>query len=121
MRPTLEEALAAVAGEDEAGGPGAATANVEGDLAPGPHRSPAPWPTPWMRTNEGNEPCKRAIGRRMARPRMSLGAFSIRWRDRRAFRPNPNRSPSQRRSREIGLEVGRRRRKPSDSLTQAVG
>jgi len=35
MRPTLEEALAAVAGTDEAEGPGAATANVEGDLAPG--------------------------------------------------------------------------------------
>ena len=35
MRPTLEEALAAIAGEDEADGPGAATANVEGDLAPG--------------------------------------------------------------------------------------
>jgi uncharacterized protein len=35
MRPTLEEALAAVAGNDEADGPGAATENVEGDLAPG--------------------------------------------------------------------------------------
>jgi uncharacterized membrane protein (UPF0182 family) len=35
MRPTLEEALAAVAGGDQAGGPGAATTNVEGDLAPG--------------------------------------------------------------------------------------
>jgi uncharacterized membrane protein (UPF0182 family) len=35
MRPTLEEALAAVAGEDETDGPGAATADVEGDLAPG--------------------------------------------------------------------------------------
>jgi uncharacterized membrane protein (UPF0182 family) len=35
MRPTLEEALAAVAGDDEADGPGAATADVEGDLAPG--------------------------------------------------------------------------------------
>ena len=35
MRPTLEEALAAVAGEDEEAGPGAATADVEGDLAPG--------------------------------------------------------------------------------------
>ena len=35
MRPTLEEALAAIAGADEADGPGAATANVEGELAPG--------------------------------------------------------------------------------------
>ena len=35
MRPTLEEALAAVAGDDEAQGPGAATEDVEGDLAPG--------------------------------------------------------------------------------------
>jgi uncharacterized membrane protein (UPF0182 family) len=35
MRPTLEEALAAVAGADEMDGPGAATADVEGDLAPG--------------------------------------------------------------------------------------
>jgi uncharacterized membrane protein (UPF0182 family) len=33
MRPTLEEALAAVAGDDEADGPRAATADVEGDLA----------------------------------------------------------------------------------------
>lgn len=35
MRPTLEEALAAVAGEERAGGPGAATTNIEGDLAAG--------------------------------------------------------------------------------------
>jgi len=35
MRPTLEEALAAITGADEADGPGAATANAEGDLAPG--------------------------------------------------------------------------------------
>src|SRR5215203_2146953 len=35
MRPTLEEALAAVAGNDEADGPGAATENIEGELAPG--------------------------------------------------------------------------------------
>jgi len=35
MRPTLEEALAAIAGTDQAEGPGAATTNVEGDLAPG--------------------------------------------------------------------------------------
>ena len=91
MRPTLEEALAAISGEDEAGGPGAATANVEGShRAWAPHQSPAPWQTPWMRTSEGNEHCKRATGRRTARPRMSLGAFSIRWRDRRASRPNRN-------------------------------
>ena len=35
MRPTLEEALAAIAGADEADGSGAATDNAEGDLAPG--------------------------------------------------------------------------------------
>jgi uncharacterized protein len=35
MRPTLEEALAAIAGADQAAGPGAATANAEGNLAPG--------------------------------------------------------------------------------------
>jgi uncharacterized membrane protein (UPF0182 family) len=35
MRPTLEEALAAIAGADQADGPGATSANVEGDLAPG--------------------------------------------------------------------------------------
>ena len=35
MRPTLEESLAAIAGDDEADGPGAATSNVEGNLAPG--------------------------------------------------------------------------------------
>jgi uncharacterized membrane protein (UPF0182 family) len=35
MRPTLEESLAAIAGADEADGPGAATSNVEGNLAPG--------------------------------------------------------------------------------------
>jgi uncharacterized protein len=35
MRPTLEESLAAIAGADEADGPGAATANVEGNVAPG--------------------------------------------------------------------------------------
>ena len=34
MRPTLEEALAAVAGDDAAAGPGAGTVNVEGDPAP---------------------------------------------------------------------------------------
>ena len=35
MRPTLEEALAAVAGDDETDDPGAVAADVEGDLAPG--------------------------------------------------------------------------------------
>jgi uncharacterized protein len=35
MRPTLEEALAAVAGSDESEGAGAATVDVEGDVAPG--------------------------------------------------------------------------------------
>jgi uncharacterized membrane protein (UPF0182 family) len=35
MRPTLEEALAAVAGNDEADGPGAGTAGAETSLAPG--------------------------------------------------------------------------------------
>ena len=35
MRPTLEEALAAVAGDDAAAGPDAGTANVEDELAPG--------------------------------------------------------------------------------------
>jgi uncharacterized protein len=35
MRPTLEEALAAITGADEAEGTGAATENVEGNLAPG--------------------------------------------------------------------------------------
>ena len=35
MRPTLEEALAAVAGDDEAEGPGATTEDREEDLAPG--------------------------------------------------------------------------------------
>jgi hypothetical protein len=35
MRPTLEEALAAIAGGDGADGPGAATSNVEGNAAPG--------------------------------------------------------------------------------------
>jgi uncharacterized protein len=35
MRPTLEEALAAVAGNDEADGPGSNTENIEGDLGPG--------------------------------------------------------------------------------------
>ncbi len=35
MRPTLEEALAAIVGDDEEDSPGAATANVEGDPAPG--------------------------------------------------------------------------------------
>jgi uncharacterized protein len=35
MRPTLEEALAAVAGDEETAGPGAGTTDVEGDLAPG--------------------------------------------------------------------------------------
>jgi uncharacterized protein len=35
MRPTLEEALAAVAGAEQAEGPGAASANVEGELTPG--------------------------------------------------------------------------------------
>jgi hypothetical protein len=35
MRPTLEDALAAVAGDDEEDGPGAATVNVEGETAAG--------------------------------------------------------------------------------------
>jgi uncharacterized membrane protein (UPF0182 family) len=35
MRPTLEEALAAVAGDDETAPSDGATANVEGELAPG--------------------------------------------------------------------------------------
>jgi len=35
MRPTLEESLAAIAGADEAQGPGAAASNVEGNPAPG--------------------------------------------------------------------------------------
>src|ERR687898_1594367 len=35
MRPTLEEALDAVAGDDETDDPGAVAADVEGDLAPG--------------------------------------------------------------------------------------
>jgi hypothetical protein len=34
MRPTLEEALAAVAGDDAATGPESGTANVEGDAQP---------------------------------------------------------------------------------------
>jgi uncharacterized protein len=35
MRPTLEESLAAIAGDDEVDEPGAATSDVEGNLAPG--------------------------------------------------------------------------------------
>ncbi|MDF3041009.1 MAG: hypothetical protein K0Q71_3715, partial [Thermomicrobiales bacterium] len=35
MRPTLEEALAAVAGDDETAPANAGTANVEGEVAPG--------------------------------------------------------------------------------------
>ena len=84
MRPTLEEALAAVAGSDEYRWSGRRHGEFEGDFAPGAPPITGTVAEAWMPMSEGNKLCEKAIGRRMERLRRSLGAFSTRWRDRRA-------------------------------------
>ena len=55
MRPTLEEALAAIAGADEADGPEVPPKTSKGISRRGPLRLAAPWQTPWRRMSGGNE------------------------------------------------------------------
>ena len=94
MRPTLGGAWQPSQAKMKRPVPGPPQRTSKGILRPEPHRLPGPWLMPWTRTNEGNEPCKRAIGLRMARPSLSLGAFSTRWRDPRVDRTDRTRSPS---------------------------